>query len=338
MKKLLTKSILFFGLLYLGLSLYIEYGKMYFFHTSFPVIEYTKNVANNKEFLAPADILFLGDSRMMASLKPKMIKDRKTHNLAYTGASTIDVYYGLVDYIKHNNKPKTIVIGISYSHIEGAAWFWSRTVKFKQFKLEHYMDVFDKSIRFNDYPYGDFRVSSNEPRVPKEELSSEIYLDFWKLYLNYPFYYQKDIYNGKGFMRAKKNKESYDRISESRGYHWVGNANGTNRIAISKNKSSLSISPLLDFYLKRTFILAKSYGIKVIYQTLPLNQKTVDQLNPQFIESCEKYMSKLKEAHPEVSIHGELYGYDNKLFGDPHHLKSKGATKYTRAFIKKHLK
>ena len=73
------------------------------------------------------DVIILGDSRTKAGLMPELLSD-STYNLALGGASPIEGYYSLREYLDNHPAPGTLILCYAPMHYMDVDTLWTRTV------------------------------------------------------------------------------------------------------------------------------------------------------------------------------------------------------------------
>ena len=90
-----------------------------------------------------ADLVVLGDSRMMAEVDPLQAAGLEYRLLTIGGASSIEEYFQLRDYLDVNRPPRAIVMSFAPYHLSEAYAFWSRALRYSFLTLEDYREVID---------------------------------------------------------------------------------------------------------------------------------------------------------------------------------------------------
>jgi hypothetical protein len=88
-------------------------------------------------------------------------------------------------------------------------------------------------------------------------------------------------------------------------------------------------SPLVDYYLDRTFELCRSKGITVIYEAAPLSEYAFSTLSKEYVEGYQRYISSKAAKYPMHVISPALYSRPDIFFANPSHLNAIGAKIYT---------
>lgn len=95
-------------------------------------------------------------------------------------------------------------------------------------------------------------------------------------------------------------------------------------------------SPLLQFYLFRYRDLARSSGIRAIYETMPMSESSVGNVDEEYVTGYWKYIKEIQKEYPEYDINGKVYSIADSYCGDPSHLNIRGAMLYTGFIVKKY--
>ena len=133
------------------------------------------------------EILLLGDSTLMIDVKANLFH-KDAYNLAIGGATPIEMYYTLVDYLNHHPKPKMVIVAFAPRHYFHLDCYISRDVYF------HYMSperIWAANNVLREQDHTDYRLESLEymlhsPRIymkrvlkavaqPRTDVNQDIY-------------------------------------------------------------------------------------------------------------------------------------------------------------------
>ena len=90
----------------------------YVFPMSYMTVEYVmwdEEFENSESPYMAAKTLIIGDSRAKSSVLPAMLHE-DTYNIAIGGATPIEMYYAVENYIEHNGAPENAVVVFAPYH------------------------------------------------------------------------------------------------------------------------------------------------------------------------------------------------------------------------------
>jgi len=330
-KKLVWKVLLLVTAVWALGAVYIETCPMAFFNFEYPMWSYQKAyVRSPSDHDAP--ILVVGDSRALADLLPVELSEPGglAITLAVGGATPIESWHLLDDYLAHHAPPRAIFLSLSPYHLTRCDVFWQRTVKFKFLDLGDFLEVLSLARELDDYPFDDFRADPLDPPVSNGLMPLEIYKDFTLLYLDFLYYYQADLYAGRLFSRLEGNRRVLEEMGAGRGRRTVEMTPANEPINHEARLDRFQESPLLTLYLHRFLDRCRRDGIRVVYETAPFNDPSLQALAPAWREGFRQYLDRLGDRYPEFRFVREIPGYPDGLFADESHLNDRGAARYTR--------
>lgn len=290
----------------------VPYGYM---DTEYPTWKYTKDISQNS--FSP-DTIILGDSRAMADLIPANM-DKSTVNLAVGGATSIEMYYTLNNYIKNNGIPDNVIILFAPFHYTIIDNFWTRTVYF------NYLSIPDMSEL---YSYAE--VTSSETLLKKGYKN-----DLLSYRLRFPDKYLPALINSRFICRYGDNVSIYNNAVNNLGYGEFGTADGCSDLNYETSYDRMHTTGdavLLDVYMNRLLKLCQDNGINTTVAIPPMNKSSYDALNQSYVDDLTAYFNELSIKYPSFNIKKEIPCYDDAYFGDSSHLNNKGAIKFTSEF------
>ena len=277
-------------------------------------VDYIKNSNENNK------VLIFGDSVAKAGVIPQKISD-DTYNIAMAGATTIEQYYIMQDYLKNHEAPKTLIMMYFIgAHDSIDDFFWNRTIYFNILSSNQF-----KEIAAN----GAF---SNEDRTGAT-------FEFWQYKLCSPTKYYAPIKNSLFENRYETNKQEYEIAQKSKGQHYFGTdpMYESNNVTIT-GKKHFEVLPIIDLYMNKCIEQCKENGIQVIIEQHPINLSTFANMSNEYKEEYMKYMKNLQEKYPEIIVNTEYNICDNDWLGDFSHLNENGATKFSEELKEKYQK
>ncbi len=294
----------------------------------YPSWAYTKDVASGKLTVAAAAdseadmILILGDSRAMADLVPGEF-DSPAQNLALGGATTIEMYYTLSDYLTHHEPPSAAVILFAPFHYSYMDNFWQRTIYFNYLSIPQMFEVF-----------------ANANTVASETVLQEHYLiDSASYRLRLPDKYLPALINSRLCTRFSENNTAYEKLYAEGGHGLFGTAEGSSDLNYEVNYTQMKASgdsALISLYFDKLLTLCAENKIDVIVEQPPMNEASYEKLQESYINEYTFYIEEIQKKYPSFSINSSIPCYKNDFFGDSSHLNEKGALAFTQDFKEKY--
>lgn len=261
--------------------------------------------------------LIFGDSVAKAGIIPKLISE-DTYNISMAGATTIEQYYILEDYLKNHEAPKTLImmyfIGANDSIDD---FFWHRT------------------LYFNCLTTNQFREIARNGAFTEEKNKS--ILRFLEYKLCAPNMYYAAIKNALFENRYNVNKEEYEIAQNSKGQHYFGTEDSfaPNNVTIT-GKEHFQVLAIIDLYMQKCIEQAEENGIQIIIEQHPINASTFANMNENYKNEYLDYMKILQEKYPNIKVNTDFNICDDDWLGDFSHLNENGATKFTNELIEKY--
>lgn len=307
--KLFIKKIMYWGLFITSIYYFIGLFPFLIFDGSFPIYK------SHLEFIesnSSAEVLFIGDSRVVSSIDPNKISNSR--NLALTGSTPIDSYVLLKKYLKDSTKVETIFM--SYS--------WDRLGNI----------YFPKLITHRGVPYGLYDYDDYNEVLDKSKLIDK---EFSKFIENRYFFMAKaksPIILGAymrnfTFRNYANNRLIYESVNKQKGHVtsiWGGDG-CDNCIGFESSMNTFKIKPIYDFYIQEIIKLCIAKNIVVIFETIPFNQSSKIDNNVKL--EYQGYLKKLSSLYPKTKFNDTIFYYKDIYFEDAHHMKPEGAEKYS---------
>lgn len=274
---------------------------------------------DSKAAFASSQTLILGDSRAMADFVPALF-DSNVVNLAVGGATSIEMYYTLNDYIKNNGVPSEVVIMFAPFHYSIIDNFWQRTVYFNYLSVNDLKEVYSLA-----------NASESETLLTKGYQN-----DLLSYRLRFPDKYLPALINSKLIGRKNENSTTYIEIERNLGYGAFGTADGCSDLNYETGYEKMHTTGdalLIDIYMNKLLELCSNQGIKTQVLIPPMNESSVNALNPSYLQSINSYFEDLILKYPSIDINPEIPCYEDMYFGDASHLNNKGAIKFTTEYI-----
>lgn len=272
-----------------------------------------------KKALSSTMTVILGDSRAMADLVPSEF-DTPAVNLAVGGATSIEMYYTLKEFIKNNGKPDNVIVMFAPFHYSIIDNFWTRTVYFNYLSVQDMMDL---------YSYAE--ATGSETLLQKGYKN-----DLLSYRMRFPDKYLPALLNAKGFGRYSENKAKYSKVSAMFGHDQFGTLDGCSDLNYETSYESMHTTGdavLLDVYINRLLSLCEKEGINTTVSIPPMNKSSYNELNASYTEDLYYYFEALKSKYKNIKIESNIPVYDDKYFGDSSHLNREGALIFTEEFL-----
>lgn len=300
----------------------------------YPAWDYSKDIAygkldpfSSKDEAAASlnndnaiDTVIIGDSRAMAGLNPDCFPGR-TVNLAFGGASSIEMYYTLNNYLENNGNVKNVIIMFAPFHYSIIDNFWTRSVYFNYFSINELYEIYNSAHAANS-----------------ETLLTEGYLnDLLSYRLRMPDKYLPALINARFISRYNDNKTIYSELFTSKGNREFGHDKGNSELCYETSYSEMHKTGdalLLDMYLNRLLKLCSDNDINTVLAVPPMNESSYRCLKESYVEEFDEYMTALQQKYPKIKINGALSYMDDLYYGDSSHLNKEGSLIYSENFVK----
>ncbi len=315
----------------------------------FPSWHYTKQVQDGRMTLPDKGnaCLILGDSRAMADMVPVMMGDNYV-NLGIGGATSVEMYYTLLHYIRNNGAPQRVFIMFAPFHYSYMDNYETRTLYFHHLSFLEAMEVYHRAVMFEQnakgsYVSGIFPVSGDqdEDAVLSDTFKSIDRTDMLGIYLRSPSVYMPALINSRVFMRTGVNQGLYREQLETRGHALYGTADGCDDLNYEANYEHMKQDVdhrIITFYFEKLLKLCEDNGIDTCVLQAPMNEASYNSLKPGFMEEYASYVTAIARTHSRISFETEIPCYENRYFGDSSHLNEKGAKVYTEEVISRYIR
>lgn len=277
-----------------------------------------------REYLLGAEennrVVILGDSRTKAAFMPKYLSE-DTYNLALGGASPIEGYYSLKEYLENHEKPETLFLCYAPMHYMDVDTLWTRTIYFHNITKEDAHELF---------------VTAEEYDCVDNILIEDYRLEFLQYQWYLPNKYGAALKNAGFVFRHDSTVAKYEQVKESRGHSFYGLADFSDGIDGEAKTADFAPSDIITAYMQRIFDLCKEEGIRVIVETAPVNETSYGIFTEAFKAHYREYMDKMQQENPQAEIYTDFYCYGNDNFGDADHLNEKGCRGFSQYIREKY--
>lgn len=293
----------------------------------YPAWRYTMDVCEGK-ITDDFDTVIVGDSRAMAALIPKELEDAvgKTVNLAVGGATSIESYYFIKQYLENNDAPKNIIIMIAPFHYSYIDNFDTRTVYFRSLKLSDSTEIYKNANNLDTIKEDNSEDKSSviEGNYIINELSARLGL---------PTKYLPALMNSRFIGRRAENEALYSAYRDSCGQGFFGTEDYCDAPNYEVNYTEMkkdADARLLDMYYEKLLGICSENAERVIVLQAPMNTASVSKLNKGYTDEYLNYVEEKCSGYSNLEYEREITEYANEYFGDASHLNEKGAKKYSK--------
>ena len=311
-KKLMILVVPFFVIL----PLYCWAFPMYYMDDEYAMYKQQREYCNTPVAEGEMDneILIFGDSRAKAGFVPKLLSE-DAYNLALGGATPIEGYYSLKEYLENHEKPETVVLAYAPMHYMDVDTLWTRTVYFHNIDREDFFEI--------------LRTAKGYEKTDKILIDN--YLLEYAMYACYmPNKYATALKNSGFVFRHDQTVAKYEDMKANKGHTFYGTAEYSSGVNGEAHEMDFVPSDIIDAYLRKMIGLCEENGIQVMIEQLPMNETSYGILQPEFKEHYKSYMMELATAYPNVRVAVKPYCYNNEYFGDADHLNAKGCEVFSK--------
>ena len=305
---------------------YTALNPMGYMDEEYPSWKYVKDVEKGR--ISPVNkdraTLILGDSRAMADIVTNDLGDDYV-NLGMGGATSIEMYYTLRNYIGNNGAPKRVFIMFAPFHYSYMDNFKTRTVYFHHLDLPAVWDVYKRGV-----------LSQEGNAINGADLSYIV-----SSYLRLPNVYLPALINSRGFNRTAANREIYDEQVREKGHALYGTMDGCDYPNYEASYTSMERGGehrLITRYFALLLKLCEDNDIETVVLQAPMNEASYTALDEGYVAEYTSYMEQFKNDNPGMTFELSIPCYDNACFGDSSHLNAKGAAIYTRELLDRYIK
>ena len=282
----------------------------------FPAWQFKKNVASSDEYGGESfDTVILGDSGAMSSVIPAKLGG-SCINMAVGGASSIEMYYFLSEYLENHRPPENVIIMFAPFH------YW------------HIDNYKTRTVYFNAIPV------SKLPELYKNAWACDAGAVLYEQYITdglsarfaLPNKYLPAINAAHFTGRYNINKSAYRDLQVSYGYGGFGELEECYDESYETSYEDMVIdgdAKLITLYLQKLLKMCDDNGIRVILLQPAVNTATYEGLNEHYYASYRNYIKQIGTICDNIEYETQLRVYDGKYFSDTSHLNSSGAEKFT---------
>ena len=223
------------------------------------------------------EIIILGDSRSKMGILAQELGD-STYNLSLSGATAIEMYYTLHNYLQHHPRPKALIISLSPGMLASTGTYPEGSAYLHYFTKDELDEINELLLKYDNK---DFRKTTTcfYYRTPN------IYM--WPIL--------RSIFNPK----TKSFDDVYQQAEESHGF-MPGNRppKKDDVIAPEVNENGFRQDPVVDIYINKILKLSAEQHIPVYYINMPMGEVGHDILMKNgYLNAYTEYMESLAEKY-----------------------------------------
>jgi len=302
------------AVLYVPVAWYVKENYPNFGTIDYPLWEHAFGFARDAPGDNP-DVVFLGDSRVLAGVYPRAISPSAI-SLSLTATAPFANYFLLRTYLRNHLPPRVVVIAFAPENLYQASM--DPGIVYWNLDLAEGIDVLATSVKLKDKPwrYPNGRMDSLGDTC-KDFCDLLLYKIFYPPY--YPGFFANEIDRCKQF-----NEYHLKGQQESRGFIQFGTANGCSALNRAAGENETRYSPLVLHYVDETLALCKQRNIPVIFTTMPFSETSYGHLSAAYIRAYARVMQAFQEKYPAFDIHTQINVLPDRYFGDPSHVNFEG--------------
>ena len=311
--KFIVKLLILFIVVWIIFAIIAKNFGFYIFDKEYAYYRETLDYVRNKT--KSSKVLIFGDSVAKAAVIPEMISE-DTYNISMAGATPIEQYYLMQDYLKNHEPPKTmIMMYFMGGYTLSDQFFWERTIYFDWITTDQFKEIIDTGLFPEKNPM----------------------LKFLQYKLSMPHKYYAAVKNALFEDRYEINTEEYKKVKETKGQHYYGTAEFyiPNNVSIT-NQEHFEIDDIIDLYMNKCIQLCEDNGIQVIIEKHPINMSTYANMQEGFKEEYIDYMKNLQKKYPNIIVNTDFGLVSEDWLGDFSHVNENGATQFTNMIIEKY--
>lgn len=259
-------------------------------------------------------VIILGDSRAKAGFIPELFS-KDCYNLSLGGATPIEGYYTLKEYLKHHPLPETVILSYAPMHYMDVDTLWTRSVYFHTMDTEDFMEIINTAKEYEDNQNQSILIDN----YPVEYVMYKAYM---------PNKYATALKKAGFVFRFQKTKEKYAQMEAARGQSYYGTAEYSDSFNGEAKVTDFSANRIITHYMQQIFSLCRANNIRVIVKNMPMNEASYGILAEDFKTHYFQYMEALQSWHETVIFDTDLTAYPNDCFGDADHLNTKGTERF----------
>ena len=262
------------------------------------------------------EILFLGDSAVMDGIRTKSFHE-DAYNLAMGGATPIEMYYTLDDYLEHHPAPKMVIIAFTPRHYFDLDCYMGRTVYF------HYLDA--------------QRIWTVNHVLRKFD-KTDVRLESLEYILRSPRIYMKRVLMAVLYPRAEENHQLYLSKAEGSGSYMFPGLRPVKNVEPPDTKmGTFRPRRSLTEYMNKIIERCLAEGIEVHIEQMPMGAYGWKKLAASgYLQDYAQYIQDFSDRYG-IDVNTVVPSYDDEYFGDMTHLNASGAERFTNELREKYF-
>jgi hypothetical protein len=269
-------------------------------------------------------LAIFGDSAVMDGIQPEKL-GQGVINCALNGSTPIESYFLIKRLMKTPVHPKAVIISYGMYHFVHPDFYWENSVKFGMVGgadadevMRHIVELKDKELTT------DSGFWNLEQRLHSFLLSR-----------GFPSYYISSLIAESFGARKKENDEVLALVAKTRGQYYFPLADGSKSLNADTKLKTFVVSPVIDYYFRKTLELLKTENIPVYFYVMPINESSVPHLDAGVTKAYQDYLEGLTREDHQFHILAKFRTvYSWKLFSDHAHLNEKGTSRFNQEFAK----
>jgi len=269
-------------------------------------------------------LAIFGDSAVMDGIQPVKLGPGVI-NCAMNGSTPIESYFLIKRLMKAAVHPKAVILSYSAYHFVHPDFYWENSVKFGMVGGADADEVMDRITKLKD----------NELISHSGFWNMEQRVHSFLLSRGFPSYYVSSLIAEPFGVRKKENEEALTVIARTRGQYYFPLSDGSKSLNADTKLKTFDVSPVIDFYFRKTLDLLKTENIPVYFYVMPINESSVPYLDLNVFKDYQDYLEGLVREYPRFHILSQFRTvYPWKLFSDYAHLNEKGTLRFNKEFAK----
>ncbi|MCH5290899.1 MAG: hypothetical protein J1D88_03945 [Treponema sp.] len=247
-----------------------------------------------------------------------------THNISFSGYSSIECYYSLKTYLKMH-KTKNVMLMLYPKHYETVDQFFNYAAYGHLFSFGDYLEIYNLAKKNN----ANIVFSPVRDGIKTVNFT---FNDYWNPVFHYLAYspqkYLPAMNNAKFFKRKQSNEEELARLSHRADFFPTSsNPTFTNFIG----NEFFEPKKLHTVYLEKICEITQENNIRLIILICPFSEMSKERIKQKAEKDYFSYLQSIRDKYSHVYLDSEQFiYYDDKYFKDFAHFNKSGAEKYTQ--------
>jgi hypothetical protein len=269
-------------------------------------------------------LAIFGDSAVLDGIQPEKLGPGVI-NCGMMGSTPIESYFLIRRLMKEPVHPKAVLLSYNAYHLVHPDFYWENTVKFGLISGPEADEVLETIFRLKDKEL----ISGTGLWNLDQRLYSFL------LSRGFPPYYVSSLYADAPGVRKKDNEEALGVIAQTRGQYYFPLQDGSKALNADTKLKTFTVSPVIDYYFRKTLDLLKTENIPIYFYVMPINESSVPHLDSGVFKAYQDYLNGLAQEDSQFHILSTFRTvYSWKLFSDYAHLNEKGTLRFNREFAK----